>query len=111
MADVKPTIYMLEREIHMIGDSVAVVWNTKPDKKTLVKDGVKYTAQVRVRAGNPYIDFVTVREYRGNDGPDFVEDDNSPIEGGLSAADATAISKELTAAVEYLKSGTWKDSK
>ena len=64
MAVVKPTIHMLEREIHMIGTSVAVVWNTKPDKKTIEKDGVKYTAQVRVRSGDPYIDFVSIREYR-----------------------------------------------
>ena len=107
MAAVKPKIYVLEREIHMVGESVAVVWNTKPDKKTIEQNGVKFTAQIRVRSGDPYIDFVSIREYGKGE---FVEDEDSPAAGGLSVRRAEELSKELAAAVEYLKSGDWKEA-
>lgn len=102
---IKPiAIHLLERELHMISNCVAVCWNTKNEPKTIEKDGIKYSADARVRSGKPYIDFVTVREFSGSGNEKVLaEDEDKPCIGGMSAASALAFAKELTKAAEYLK--------
>ena len=100
------TIYhLLEKEAHMLGDCVGVVWNTKLKKKTLKgEDGLTYTAVVPVRDGQPYIDFLWIHESEHDDGDGEVwEDEDSPVDGGLNAEEALHVSRELALAVEYLK--------
>lgn len=46
----------------------------------------------------PYISFLTVREDRG----DYYQDEDSPVEGGLSPVEALEIAEELKRAVNYL---------
>jgi len=95
------TIYHLpEKEVHILGKYVGIVWNTVNKKKTL-KDasGFIYVAYVPLRNGNPYIDFLWIREIDG----EMFEDENSPVDGGLNAEQALQVSRELALAVEYLK--------
>ena len=97
------TIYHLqEKEVHMLGDYVGVVWNTVRKKKTLRgEDGLTYEAYAPDRNGNPYIDFLWIREAEP-DG-EIWEDEDSPVDGGLSGEEALQGSQELVLAVEYLK--------
>jgi len=90
------------KEAHMMGDFVAVCWNVSPRTKTITKDGMKYKAEVYERdpKAKPYIDFITLRE----DEDEVWEDDDSPVEGGLSLEMAKKIRGELDKAIEYLKS-------
>ena len=96
------TSYQFEgREIHMVGDYVGVVWNTKPQKKTVKDDsGTVYTAYLQFRYGEPYIDFVSIRHSRDND--EAWEDEDSPVDGGLGLEKSIRLSEELTLAIEYL---------
>ena len=92
--------HLAEREVHMIGESVGVVWNTIRKKKTIKgDDGLTYEAYTAVRNGDPYIDFVWIRERDG----EVWEDDDSPVDGGLGGEEALKLSQELVLAVEYLK--------
>lgn len=95
------TIYYLEgKEAHILGEYVGVVWNTKRQKKTIKgEDGLEYVAYMPVRDGEPYIDFLWIREMDG----EVFEDEDCPVDGGLSAKEALKVSKELVLAVEYLK--------
>ena len=95
------TIYHLgEREIHMLGDYVGVVWNTKLQRKTFWgEDGLEYVAWLPARDGKPYIDFLWIRELDG----EVFDDDDSPVDGGIDAEMALQVSKELQLAVEYLR--------
>lgn len=97
----EPKVYQLsEKEVHMVGDCVGVVWNTRREKRILtLEDGVKYRAEIPVREGEPYIDFFTIRESDG----EFYEDDDSPVQGGLDCKFAEQIAEELRAAIEYFK--------
>jgi len=99
------TIYHLpEKEVHMLGDYVGVAWNTKLKKKTLKgEDGLTYTAVVPVRDGEPYIDFLWIRGTDEDGEGEIWEDEDSPVDGGLSAEQALQVSRELALAVEYLK--------
>ena len=92
-------VYKLDREIHMVGDSVAVCWNCNRKMKTIEKDGVTYKGEVHVRQGTPYIDFVSLREY---DDGEFFEDEDKPVDGGLSKSCALQIANELKLAYEYI---------
>ena len=96
-----PKIYILdEKEVHMIGNYVGVVWNVTKKQKTIKgEDGVTYRAEVPVRDGDPYIDFISIREY-DNDTP--VEDEDSPVEGGLNTKAAAQIITELYDAISYI---------
>jgi hypothetical protein len=101
MSDV--TIYHLEeKEVHMLGDYVGVVWNTKRRKKQMKneEDGLTYEAVVAVRDGAPYIDFPYIREDEHDH--TFYEDEDGLIDGGISAQTATQVAGELVTAVEYL---------
>lgn len=91
------------KELHMVGDSVAICWNVKRiEKKIKGEDGLTYKAEVWERSGNdPYIDFVCVRERAEGE---FYEDDDSSVAGGMSLKSAERIRDELTKAIEYLKS-------
>ena len=95
------TIYHLpEKEVHMLGDYVGVVWNTTRKKKTIRgEDGLTYEAYAPVRSGEPYIEFLDIR----TDDADVWEDEDSPVDGGLSGEEALQVSQELAFAVEYLK--------
>jgi hypothetical protein len=97
------TIYHLaEKEVHMVGDYVGVVWPTKEQKKALPGyDGLIYHAPVNVRSGDPYIDFLTIRKDDRRD--EFYEDEDSPADGGLSMDTAKQMAEELLRAVEYIK--------
>jgi len=101
------TVYHLpEKEVHMLGDYVGIVWNTKRTKKTLRgEDGLTYTAVVPVRDGQPYIDFLLIRGVDDTDPQESEawEDEDSPVDGGLDAQQALQVSRELALAVEYLK--------
>ena len=90
-----------EKEVHMVGDYVGVVWNTVQQKKTM-KDasGLVYTAYAPLRHGEPYIDFVSIRHSRDND--EVREDEDSPVDGGLGLEKSIRLSEELTLAIEYL---------
>lgn len=88
-----------EREVHMMGEHVAVCWNTKEKKFTLVKDGMTYRATENVRSGKPYIAFVWLREW-----PDgWYEDDDNVGEGGMEPETAKEVRDELTLAIQYLR--------
>lgn len=94
-------IVITYRELHVIGEYVAVCWNLVPGPtQTCVIDGVEYTAKPRVRSGKPYIDFVTLR--RESDGKAY-EDDDIPVVGGISLAFARQIATELERAIAYLE--------
>lgn len=88
------------RELHMMGEVVAVCWNTKTEIVTRSIEGVEYSGQKRVRVGAPYIDFVALREDHG----ERYEDDDSPASGGLSAAYARQLAAELLSAADYIES-------
>ena len=96
-----PKIHILdEKEVHLMGSYVGVVWNTLLEKKQIKGvDGITYRAEVPVRSGEPYIDFITVREYE-NDTP--VEDEDSPVQGGLNTKAAAQIITELYDAISYI---------
>ena len=98
------------KEAHFPGDNtaVAVCWNVhRVEKKIEGADGLTYKAEVWERSPSPhgnkepqaYIDFVTVRE----DGEDTWEDEDSPVDGGLSIEFAEKIAKELVRAIQYTK--------
>lgn len=94
----------------MLGDIVGVCWqvSVKREKRTLVSDGVEYTALVEVREitlDMPYIDFVWVR--RGNDGS-FYEDEDSPVSNGINTSEADDIANELREAVAYVRAGKFE---
>ena len=95
-----PKIHILNgKEVHLFGH-VAVVWNTRTVKKSIKgEDGIIYTADVPVRNGKPYIDFISVREK----GKDAWEDDDGSIDGGLNLNHALIVYAELGHAIEYLK--------
>ncbi len=92
--------YLPEKEVHMVGDYVGVVWNTRDvTTKTVDPQGRRVTTTERVRTGTPYIDFLDIRE---DDGEPF-ENDDDPVSGGLTMKQAAKIAQELLLAVEYLK--------
>lgn len=95
-------IYQLsEKEVHMVGDVVGVVWRTETKTKQITgEDGLKYRAEVPVRDGEPYISFFNIREDRDGE---FYEHDDSPVDGGISAEYAKKVADELLLAIEYLK--------
>lgn len=93
--------HLREREIHMVGDAVGVCWNTKSEKRAIEgTDGQTYVANVPMRRGDPYIDFVTIRHREGL----VWEDEDSPVDGGMAANYAEGIVQELQAAIAYLRS-------
>ena len=94
------TIYHLDgKEVHMLGDYVGVVWNTTRKKKTIKgEDGLTYEAYAPVRDGIPYIDFLRIRNKNG----EVWEDEDSPVDGGLSGQEALQVAQELALAIEYL---------
>ena len=96
------TSYQLDgKEVHMVGDYVGVVWNTKQQKKTVKDDsGTVYTAYVQLRYGEPYIDFISVRH--SSDVDEVWEDEDIPVDGGLGLDEAIKVSEELKLAIEYL---------
>ena len=51
------------------------------------------------RRSKPYIDFVDVRQNQG----EFYLDEDSPVEGGLSANFAKQIYEELGKAIDYME--------
>lgn len=91
------------RELHMVGDSVAVCWNVKRSEKEIKgEDGLTYKAEIWTRKDiDPYIDFVCIRE---RDNKEFYEDEDSSVAGGISVEHAESIKDELTKAIEYIKS-------
>ena len=108
-------IYQLiynEKDVHMMGDYVGVVWGIKKVKKTIYAgDGVTYAAEVWERKPDspitqyPYIDFLDIRE---DSMGDFYADDDSPVQGGLSVKSAMQVAKELAEAVHYIQSKGWE---
>lgn len=104
----EPVIYQLdEKEVHMmrgensiIKGSIGVVWNCKDVVKILKgEDGIEYKATVPVRNGKPYIDFLSIREYTKGE---YLEDEDSPIRGGISPEFAAILIEELQWAIDYI---------
>lgn len=95
------------REIHMMGDFVAVCWSLRSEKKSIIKDGITYSANIKVRKEEPYIDFITIWRYE--DGENCISDDIS-IEGGLSVVTAKAVADEITKACDYIEGKKWLES-
>jgi len=93
--------YQTHREIHMIGDYVAVAWNTREERREIKgEDGLTYKATVQVRSGRPYIDFVTVEETKSGE---CYENEDSPVDGGISVNAAEQVARELIEAAAYLR--------
>lgn len=100
MSETKVSVYQTHRELHVLGDYVAVAWNSKKEKRAIEgEDGLTYQAIVPVRNSAPYIDFVAIRFY----GTECYEDEDSPAKGGLNVRAAEQIVKELTEAIAYLR--------
>lgn len=99
--DVDITIYYVEGyEIHKVGHphyGAAVQYNLKYEKKTLVNDGIEYTADVPVRGHGPYVSLVSIRQF----GNKPVLDEDKPMAGGAGANEARLIGLELIAAADY----------
>jgi hypothetical protein len=96
---------------------VAVCWNIHhAEKKIKGEDGLTYKAEVWERTkypgrdNDPYIDFVTVREDDKDERkavglpPYFYEDEDSPVDGGLSLKSAESLAAELVRAIAYANS-------
>lgn len=92
------------RQVHLIGDYVAVCYNTTwrqeshPDAA-----GRLVTVRWQERVGAPYIDFVWMRQDR--DGT-WYEDEDNPVSGGFTARAARQVAEELLTAVQYLDEQT-----
>jgi hypothetical protein len=99
------TKYLLpEKEVHMVGQYVAVCWNRRT-RSEVIEDpvtDVTMTTETRYRDGKPYIDFMDIRLDRVSG--ELYEDEDSPVQGGLSAEFAEEIARDLVRAVEYLRS-------
>jgi len=100
-----PKIFILSngKEVHFPAGnySAAVCWNVKKiEKKLKGPDNLIYRAEAWERESKPYVDFITIREYQKDV---FVEDEDSPVDGGLSVEAAKKLSEELSRAVEYCK--------
>lgn len=110
----EPKIYILdEKEVHMIGEYVGVVWSVTKKQKTIKgEDGVTYRAEVPVRDGDPYIDFISIREdnYPNGDTETY-EDEDSPVQGGLSVSTAAKIAVEIHEAIQYYNKVTMQEGK
>ena len=92
--------YLDEKEVHMFGDYVGVVWPTRDvTTKSVDAEGNRVTTTKRVRASSPYIDFLWIRETDG----EVYEDDDSPVSGGLALKQAAKVVQELLLAIEYLE--------
>lgn len=52
------------------------------------------------RLGKPYIDFVIMRQTTGGN---WYEDEDSPVEGGISLTTAKTVLYELEQAIEHLE--------
>ena len=109
-------IYNLdEKEVHMMGDYVGVVWPTEKVKKKLKgDDGLTYTAEISVRKTDaiygdtyPYIDFLDIRE-DSHEAGEFYEDDDSPVIGGIDVKQAMQIAQELASAIHYIETKGWE---
>lgn len=97
----EPKIVILdEKEVHLMGSYVGVVWNVEKKQKTIKgEDGMTYRGEIAVRTGEPYIDFITIRE--DGEGEPF-EDEDSPVQGGLDTKAAAQIITELYDAISYI---------
>ena len=94
-------------ELHMIGEYVAVRWNLKKEQRELKgDDGLTYKAVAYVRSSGPYISFASIRKINGEE---FVDED-SPVDGGISAEFAKEILPELQWAIDYIDRKGWNDA-
>jgi hypothetical protein len=94
-------IVFTHRELHMMGDCVAVCWNLRNEIVNRLINGVQFSGVKKVRYGNPYIDFVTV-DVDSHTGQNY-ENDDSSVAGGISPEYAKQIVEELQRAIEYIK--------
>jgi hypothetical protein len=88
------------REVHMMGDHVAVCWNLRTETLTDETDtaGQHITVTRKVRQEPAYIDFVWLRE---DDGV-WYEDEDNIGNGGMAPPIALIVAGELHQAVQYL---------
>lgn len=91
------------RILHLFEDCVAVAWNTREQKEKSVVDGKTITKTWREPTGLPYIDFVSVRNWNDDEEERIWEDEDSPVEGGMSLSYAKHIYRVLGIAIEYLE--------
>lgn len=90
-----------EREVHMCGDYVAVVWNLTSTDERHETAGESVTRTTWRRNGKPYIDALFVRDM---DDEHPWEEEDHPLKGGMSGSFARQIASELLAAADYLAS-------
>lgn len=100
------TLKQENKEAHMIGSYVGVCWNIRKrtEIRTIIgEDGLTYTATAELweRYGDPYIDFLEVLQ---GEGGKFYEDEDSPVQGGMTVDFARLIASELNSAIVYLQS-------
>lgn len=101
---IQPVIWQFaedEKEIHMMGDFVGVVWALR-ERSYLVNpnDPQNKSMYTKVeRVGKPYISFPVIRD---DYDPPFLDEDKS-IAGGLSKEQSAQVARELLMAVEYLE--------
>jgi hypothetical protein len=98
-------IVLLERELHFpkhgerFNHYVCFAWNLREERSSHKQGDSVITTTEKVRTGEPYITFTMVREF--SDG--VAEDDNSPVDGGMSLPFAKDIARELELACVYLE--------
>jgi hypothetical protein len=89
------------RILKLFGECVAVCWRFRTVKKTLIQDGIEFTANIHEKENDPFIDFVAIN--RDVDSGLWYKDDDSPVSGGLSVEFAEQIAAELAAAIAYIR--------
>lgn len=90
-----------QMEAHIFGEYVAVCWSLTKSREFAMIEGEELTRVQYARSGKPYIDFVSIRKF--GDGSEAIDDD-SPVAGGIGPDTSDRVIKELTLAVEYLRS-------
>ena len=92
-------IYLFdEREVHMFGEYVGVCWNTRIAKEVKREGDTIHKIEKQIRQGDPYIDFVYVRD----NGHGAYEDEDSSVAGGLTFNQAKMLIRELEEATAYM---------
>lgn len=103
MNEIKPDqiFYLPEAELHMMGESIAVRWNVRIERKTSIISGRRIIEDAFVRDDAPYISFVDVR-HDTRSGEDYLSED-SPVDGGIGLEFAKQIYSDLGRAIAYLE--------
>jgi len=83
-----------EQEVLMFGEYVGVCWNISKDEICPTCG----TIGEWVRASDPYIDFLTLR----NSETGVYSEDDCSVAGGIGVKKAKKVASELAAAIKYI---------